>query len=83
MKRFALILIFASITPYMAQDTGGNRFLEEENSSKQATPPDMQENIGPPNDDDVPIGDYVPALAIVGVGLIAYYMRNRKLTEGS
>lgn len=81
MRKILISAIFVLFGSVFAQEST-NRFEDSEvtadtHDNEAYSPGD------PDGDDDVPIGDYVPALAIVGVGLIAYYMRNRKLTEGS
>ena len=79
-------MLSLSVAGFAQQST--NRFEEEEaknientTTNKPAENPHLDEpepGPGNPGGPKVPIDDYIPALAIVGIGLMIYYTRRSK-----
>ena len=89
MKNFFLSLIFILITGIaISQEREENTFQQSENqatgnaSSVKGSVGDSQVQSGPANpdgEDEVPIDDYLPALAIIGATLIIYRLKSKKI----
>ena len=89
MKNFFLSLIFILITGItISQEREENTFQQSENqatgnaSGANGSIGDNQVQSGPGNpngSDEVPIDDYLPALAIIGATLIIYQLKSKKI----
>ena len=89
MKNFFLSLIFILITGIaISQEREENTFQQSENqatgnaSGANGSIGDSQVQSGPtnpPGPDEVPIDDYLPALAIIGATLIIYQLKSKKI----
>ena len=80
MKKTLFILILLIYGFSHAQEET-NRFKESESTaaSVSAASSDPAEDFsGPPGDDDLPIDDYIPVLAITAIGIIVYVSYRRK-----
>ena len=89
MKNFFLSLIFILITGIaISQEREENTFQQSENqatgnaSGANGSIGDSQVQSGPgdpPGEDEVPIDDYLPILALIGATLIIYQLKSKKI----
>ena len=89
MKRiFSCFFLVLSLMMVNAQQDEVNSFQQSENqatgnaSSVKGSVGDSQVQSGPghpPGDDEIPIDDYLPALAIIGASLIIYRLKSKKI----
>ncbi|MDQ0476854.1 hypothetical protein [Chryseobacterium sp. MDT2-18] len=82
MKKFAVLLLLM-IGYFVQAQQESNPFLESEKTTESTgqgstaeDPPTLPGNPG--GEDDLPIDDYLPALAITAVGIIVYTVRKKK-----
>ncbi len=83
--------LFLLLTMFLvkAQDTEENRFQQSENAATGSGSAiggvggeQIEEGPGnPPGDEEIPIDDYLPILAIAASGIMVYHykMKNRKI----
>ena len=84
MKRVIIVFLVFFLRVVSAQSTDNasenNVFQQSEENSTQISSPDNQVESGPngpPLDNDIPIDDYIPILALVGSLLILYSKKKR------
>lgn len=84
------LLFFFSLTFFNAQETEENRFQQSENAATGSGSAiggvggEQDANTGnPPGDEEIPIDDYLPILAIAASGIMVYHykMKNRKIVK--
>ena len=89
MKRiFSCFFLVLSLMMVNAQQDEVNSFQQSENqatgnaSGANGSIGDNQVQSGPgdpPGDEEIPIDDYLPALAIIGATLIIYQLKSKKI----
>ena len=89
MKNFFLSLIFILITGIaISQEREENTFQQSENqatgnaSGANGSIGDNQVQSGPgnlPGDEEIPIDNYLPILALIGATLIIYQLKSKKI----
>ena len=89
MKNFFLSLIFILITGIaISQEREENSFQQSENqatgnaSGANGSIGDNQVQSGPgnlPGDEEIPIDNYLPILALIGATLIIYQLKSKKI----
>lgn len=90
MKRVIIVFLVFFLRVLSAQSTDNasenNVFQQSEENSTQISSPDNQvENgpNGPPLDNDIPIDDYLPVLAITASAIMVYHykIKNHKMVK--
>lgn len=90
MKKFFLVFFLFSFFTLNAQQEDINTFQQSENQatgtsssalSRQGIENQTKEESGPgnpPGEDEIPIDDYLPLLAILGAVLVIYQFKSKK-----
>lgn len=84
------LLLFTAVFLGKSQETEENRFQQSENAATGSGSAiggvggEQDANTGnPPGDEEIPIDDYLPILAIAASGIMVYHykMKNRKIVK--
>lgn len=77
MKKITILIAFVLATSAFGQKDSKDYKFFEESTEKKGTQDVGDDFPGAPGAEPTPINDYIPALAVVGLGMAVYFSRKK------